>query len=453
MENILPFKKPQSTNLVGEYNLDKEQIATMEHLCEQMVIQSLLGLPDSLDGTSIGPVCFNNPHFRRIYCMIAELRKKGVPIEKKIIHSSYIDDFQDAEFLEFFNTLWLDRDQRLSPSLDYHIQILDEALMRHEFDVVKASSVPNQPIEKQVEHMIERSTEIMTKHAKVDAASFAGDWDTVLEVARDAENGIKPNSLYTGYSSLDAILGEGILDDYLWIVGADSGAGKTTFALNVIKNLALNNRVSTLFLSFEMGRERLMRWFMGACTGIPLRSFVEGDITEEGYRQIADLQCNKLNFNALDIVPADPELSNVVKVIKLHVKRNPNCKFIVLDHLHLMSWNKSIQATDVVSAITKTLKHLAIELGVPIMLLAQLKKPEAPIPGKPRREPVASDLKGSGSIITDADLITILQIDNTISRYGNNRLLNAFVLKNRGGRGDGSHSTLTHLAESGVIYE
>jgi replicative DNA helicase len=123
---------------------------------------------------------------------------------------------------------------------------------------------------------------------------------------------------------------------------------------------------------------------------------------------------------------------------------------IIIDHFHLMHWAKSSSLIETQIAITKSLKQLAMELSVPIILLAQLKKPELQA-GATRRDPVASDLKGSGSIITDADLIMVLQIDPSTRAADETRFVRNYILKNRGGRADGSWIGFAHYPSKCVM--
>ena len=442
MRNILPFSSPKSNTL------DQESALDIVHLAEQVLIQSLISFPTCLQEFGITAEFFSQKYFRLACMMIVRQHEKGAPVSLELLKAAYHTEFLDAEFGLFFDELWQGRSRQVNSHLPYYVGVIKEAHFKNSFETLKILPPKGETVVQQVEHLIDSAKTLLDKNVEAEGASFDEDWCKVLQIAEDAKEGILPHSLKTHYPSLDGLIGEGILDDYLVVVGADSGAGKTTFALNLIRNVAMHHKHATLYLSFEMGRTRLMRWFISACTNIPIASFINGKLTDAEINIAGNFR-NSLCKDALLVVETHPELANVLAAIRFHIKRNPHVRMIVIDHLHLMHWSKSVNSTEAVSAITKALKQLTMELQVPIILLSQLTKPH---PDFIKGDPHISRLKGSGSIITDADLIMILQVDSANKMLDDNiRVVRNYVLKNRGGRADGAYVSFGHYIDRCVM--
>lgn len=430
-----------------------ERAATIDYLAEQILIQSLLGFPDSLDIYNVTAEFFQEPTFKALFGMVKALREKGEPTTLDHILIRFKEHFS-KEFEAFFRDIYWQRDTfKLHPQLAFYVDFLTKRQLKKSFEELKWRNDPSKENPQEgIQEFIDKAKDLLDKHQPPIINMFEQDWAKVLEIADDAANGIKPHALRTYFDILDKLLGECVLDDYLIILGAESGAGKTSFALNWIKNIAVVDKYQTLYLSFEMGRLRLMRWFMAAVCEIPMNNFTAGTLTDKNWSDIGAVMTQFLPTNALTIVETFPDIVNVVKVIRAYCKANPDCKFIVIDHLHLMTWSKVINPTEVVSYITRSLKHLAMELQVPILLLSQLKKPEITT-NAIQAPPSPSLLKGSGSIITDADLIMILQIDKKFTNHFGDRRLQNYILKNRGGVADGQCVNFRHYPYKCLIEQ
>lgn len=436
--------------------MDENLVTDVVILAEQVVIQSALGFPKILEEHGVTPDFFTLPHNKIICDLIQQQLKANAPVNKEIIYLTHKPVFLDFEFGQSFNDAWLARDRILNSNLGYYVGVLKEFRFGVAYKRLITKPPEGDSTAARLEGLIEASRELLVANVPPVKKTFDDDWIEVLEIASEAEEGVFPHSLKTHYPRLDEAIGEGILDDYLVILGADSGAGKTSFALNLIRNVAMYDKHCVLYMSFEMGRTRLMRWFMSACTSIPMSRFTDGTLTPADWTRVCSVRPDELFADALTIIETMPEVSNVIREIRSALKLNPNLRMVVIDHLHLMFWTGSSNPVETISYITRALKQLAMETGVPIVLLSQLKKPEAPVGGvaAQRRDPHVSDLKGSGSIITDADLIMILQIDGTARLNSGRRLLRSYVLKNRGGRADNTnYVALVHQPECCVITE
>ena len=205
----------------------------------------------------------------------------------------------------------------------------------------------------------------------------------------------------TGISALDEVT-SGLNRSDLIIVGARPGMGKTSFALNVARNVAvLNKRVVAVF-NLEMSREQMVNRFLSSEARVSSKKLRTGDLTPDEWSRIsaaASVLCDAPIY-------LDDTASITVPEMKARLRRIPNLGFVVVDYLQLMHSGKRVEnRVNEVSEITRSLKIMAKELNVPIMVCAQLSRGTEK---QTNHRPGLSDLRESGSIEQDADQVLFL---------------------------------------------
>ena len=214
-------------------------------------------------------------------------------------------------------------------------------------------------------------------------------------------------AIMTGYSDLDALLG-GLKRSDLVIVGARPSVGKSSFALGIARNAAINQRASVAFFSLEMSGEQLAARLLSGESGVDGNRLRLGQHTELDERKIirasAELSEANIWFDDSPVLTA-AELR--AKARRLHGEHGLD--LIVIDYLQLMQGEngggRNENRVQEISYISRTLKGLARELDVPILALAQLSRA---IENRHPRTPMLSDLRDSGSIEQDADIVMFL---------------------------------------------
>lgn len=206
----------------------------------------------------------------------------------------------------------------------------------------------------------------------------------------------------TGFKSLDRVI-SGLNKSDLIIVGARPAMGKTSFALNIARNAAVIAKKKVLFFSLEMTKEQLAQRVISTearIKGIKMRT---GNLDANDW----------LRLNTATAALANCELyfddtSNItVNEMKAKIRRMKNVDCVVIDYLQLMkSGGRSESRVQEVSEITRSLKLMAKDLNVPVIVLAQLAR-VTETRGKSHR-PQLSDLRESGSIEQDADIVLML---------------------------------------------
>lgn len=215
----------------------------------------------------------------------------------------------------------------------------------------------------------------------------------------DSDDSLKP--IPTGIGDLDRTI-TGLNRSDLLLLAARPGMGKTSFALNIAKNVACNSKKTVAFFSLEMTSEQLCSRLLSTealVSGTKLRT---GKLSEEEWlRLIAAGDVLRKSQIYLDDTPGI-----TVPEIKAKLRRLRNVDLVIIDYLQLMAGSRRIEnRVQEISEITRNLKILAKELNVPVITLSQLSRASEQ---RQDHKPQLSDLRDSGSIEQDADIVLFL---------------------------------------------
>ncbi len=211
--------------------------------------------------------------------------------------------------------------------------------------------------------------------------------------------------LKTGFRDLDKKTA-GLQKGDLIILGARPAMGKTTFAQNIATNVATINKCGVLFFSMEMAKNEIVDRMISEGSGIDNWKLRTGNISGEDFEAIGD------TLGEMGEIPLYIDDASNMTVLELRNKarraaHDHNLGLIVIDYLQLINGSDRYAGNRVqeVTEISRGLKQLARELEVPVMALAQLSRS---VTGRDDPRPVLSDLRESGSIEQDADLVMML---------------------------------------------
>ena len=256
--------------------------------------------------------------------------------------------------------------------------------------------------------------------------------DVYTQLTEAAKNGARLPGLSTGLSDLDnAIMGLNNSD--LIIVASRPGMGKTTIALNMALHVAKTTGKAVAMFSLEMSREQLCMRLLASESFVDNKKLQTGDLSEEEWRKIAAASSS---IGSTDMrLDDNPTLS--VADMNAACRRVHNLGLVVIDYLQLMqsaggtSGYSNENRTQTVSDISRMLKIMAKELNVPVVCLAQLSRANE---ARTNKRPMLSDLRESGAIEQDADIVLGLYRDdyyNSESETPN--VAECIILKNRRG--------------------
>ena len=207
----------------------------------------------------------------------------------------------------------------------------------------------------------------------------------------------------TGFSELDKRI-TGLNRSDLVIIGARPAMGKTSFALNIARNVAVYAKKKVLFFSLEMSKEQLAQRVLSTEARVQSTKFRTGKLEPQEWQQIADASL----FLADVELYFDDTANITVPEMKARARQLKNVDCIVIDYLQLMkSSKKTDNRVQEVSDITRDLKMMAKDLNIPVVTCAQLARRTETDKGRSKK-PQMSDLRESGSIEQDADIILML---------------------------------------------
>ena len=226
------------------------------------------------------------------------------------------------------------------------------------------------------------------------------------ELELKAEGKAENAGVKTGFSRLDRLLVQMAAGDMI-IVGARPGMGKTSFAMNIATNVAKSSRKSVCIFSLEMSGEQLVNRILSSEAMIDSYALRSGQIAPDDWTNLADVVSS---LSGCDIYIDDTSAISTTDM-KAKLRRVPNLGLVVIDYLGLMqsttsSDNRAVQ----VGEISRNLKIMAKDFGVPIICCAQLNRGTESRSGGDKR-PSLADLRDSGSIEQDADIVLFLYRD------------------------------------------
>ncbi len=208
-----------------------------------------------------------------------------------------------------------------------------------------------------------------------------------------------------GISALDKMI-TGLNKSDLIILGARPGMGKTSFALNIVRNVAVGTGKTVCFFSLEMTRDQLAQRMLSSEAGIKSEKLRTGELENDEWARLT--QAGE-NLSKADIY-FDETSAITVPEMKAKLRRMKKVDLVVIDYLGLMkSARQTENRVQEVSEITRNLKIMAKELKVPVIACAQLSR-GTETKGKSHK-PALSDLRESGSIEQDADIVLFLYRD------------------------------------------
>ncbi|MFN8099601.1 MAG: replicative DNA helicase [Dermatophilaceae bacterium] len=228
----------------------------------------------------------------------------------------------------------------------------------------------------------------------------------------------------TGFTELDELL-HGLHKGQMIVVAARPAVGKSTFGMDVARCAAIKHRMPTAIFSLEMSRTEISMRVISAEGSIPLQELRKGTIGDPGWAKIAKV-VGRISDSPL-YIDDSPNMSLMeIRAKCRRLKQQHQLQLVIIDYLQLMSSGKKVESRQQeVSEFSRALKLLAKELEVPVIAISQLNRgPEQ----RTDKRPQMSDLRESGSIEQDADVVILLHKDK--EREGEADVL---VVKHRNG--------------------
>lgn len=358
-----------------------------------------------------------------IYDALSELKKRNEKIDSTILKNEIekntpINSVGGVEYLSDVI------DSVVSASnIDSYIKIVREKALRRKLITVCEDIEKNARVEDQDTNDLIESAE--KKLFTVTKARKAGEFRTSREVLKSAisqletlsKNDSDVTGVPTGFYDFDKLT-SGLHPNELIIIAARPAMGKTAFALNIAVNAALATNKAVAIFNLEMGAEQLMFRMLSAASSVEGNKLKTGKLSHDDWKKINEAT-SELGDAPIFIEDTPGITIGEIRAKCRRLASAGNLGLIVIDYLQLISGGPGYgnNRQQEVSDISRSLKTMAMELGVPVIALAQLSRN---VEGRENKRPIMSDLRESGSIEQDADIVSFLYRDDYYTKQVDN---------------------------------
>ncbi len=378
---------------------------------------------------------------RKIYLALKSLYDGNIPIDMTTItnelkNKGYLEEIGGVIYLtEVLNT------ESTAANINYYLKIVqDDSLLRRLIEVSNDVNQMGYNTDKDVsETLDEAERKILSIVKDRRSTEFQTIKDVVYRVQKNlqtlAETKGDITGIATGWTDFDKIT-SGLHENQFIIIAARPAMGKTAFALNLATNVVTSSKKSVAVFNLEMGAEQLANRMLSSLGQIEGYKFMSGKLNNNDYVKFNEALSQLEDTNLfLDDTPGITigEIRSKCRRLKTS---SSGLDLVIIDYLQLISGGKNYGANrqQEVSDISRSLKMLAMELNIPIIALSQLSRS---VESREDKRPLMSDLRESGSIEQDADIVAFLYRDDYYKkelRNDNNTSISELIIgKHRNG--------------------
>ena len=384
---------------------------------EQSLLSSMFisryALEKATDTLTIDDFYYDNN--RVIYNVLDTLNKKNVPIDMTsvITELKNTNKLNEAGGISYITEVL--NSEAVATNADYYIKIInDTSLLRR---LIKVSEEIGNLGYEGIDDIDETLDEAERKVLSVVKNRQGSEFRPFKEILKDARGNLEKlyntkndiTGIATGFVKLDKMTA-GLHENQLIIVAARPAMGKTLFALNVAVNAALSGKSVAIF-NLEMDANQLANRILSSVGQIDGRKFLSANFNNNDWTRlneaISQLENAKIFINDM----TESTIGAIRSKCRRLASSESGLDLVVVDYLQLVSGGKNYGTNrqQEVSDISRALKLLAIELHIPIIALAQLSRS---VEQREDKRPIMSDLRESGSIEQDADIVSFLYRDS-----------------------------------------
>lgn len=426
-----------------KFNLNNEQIVINKYLphnflAEKMILSCLLISYEAIEITiqtlTIDAFYFKN--HQEIYKTILFMSQNKIPVDILTLTTCLQDN---GLLFKIGGVKVLMELTTQIPNLAYledYIRLVKDKLIRRRliklgYEAMNSGYITNIPLEKilnDFENKLFNLTNEIKTQTLVSSAELLN--DIFFDLKKKSLNPTLPG-LASGFYELDSLI-QGFQKSELIIIAGRPSMGKTALSLNIALNIVKNSKLPVLFFSLEMSKEQIMYRLLTMETNINQIRLKNGKLYPHDW-----LIINKI-IKLLSTFPffvddnSDLSVQRIRSNLKTILFEQNNVGLIIIDYLQLMqnSKLKTDNRVQELSRITRSLKILAREFNIPIIALSQLSRN---VETRVDKKPILSDLRESGSIEQDADLVLMLSKSKDSSPKTNYAIVELTIAKQRNG--------------------
>ena len=299
----------------------------------------------------------------------------------------------------------------------YYAEIVrDKAILRRLVDASMKISQMGYQAEGDVNGIVDRAQQAIYEVAENKAKEDYQPLSELVEITLDEIESLSQHGVMagvpTGFIDLDHLT-NGLHPGQMVIIAARPGMGKSTLGLDFARSASIKHGLCSVFFSLEMTKSEIVMRLMSAEAGVPLNHIRKGEMKDEDWNRIANKTAQV--SRAPLFIDDSPNLTMMeIRAKARRLKQRFDLKLIVIDYMQLMSSGKKVESRQLeVSEFSRQIKLLAKELELPVVALSQLNRgPES----RQDKKPMLSDLRESGSLEQDADVVILLHREDAYDK-------------------------------------
>ncbi|MCQ2519673.1 MAG: replicative DNA helicase [Lachnospiraceae bacterium] len=417
-KRVLPYDSAAEKSVIGAMMMDKDQIT--------VVSEMITGEDFYIKQNQI------------LFETILELHNEGKPADPITIHDRLKEKDVPAEVMDIgFVADILNTVQTAANAKHYANIIAEKATLRRLIQVTEGVAntcySEKEPLDSILESTEKEVFKVCQKKSAGDYVPISVAVNNQLDkIAIAAKNKGQVTGIPTGFLDLDYRTA-GLQPSDLILVAARPSMGKTAFALNIAQNVAMKAKKCMAIFSLEMSKEQLVNRMFSLQSGVDAQKLRIGNLSDAEWEQLV-IGAGEIGESKL-IIDDTPgisisELRSKCRKYKLEF----GLSLVMIDYLQLMtgsSGSKDISRQQEISDISRSLKSLARELNVPVIALSQLSRA---VEQRPDHRPMLSDLRESGAIEQDADVVMFIYRDDYYNKDTDKKGISEIIIaKQRNG--------------------
>ncbi|OZI12465.1 replicative DNA helicase [Bacillaceae bacterium SAS-127] len=406
---------------------------------EQAVLGAIFLEPSALTVASeiLIPEDFYRTAHQKIYNHMLKLNDHGKAVDVVTVTEELaaIKDLEDVGGVVYLTELA--ESVPTAANIEYYARIVEEkSLLRRLIRTATHIAQEGYSREDEVESLLsEAEKSIMEVAQRKNTSAFHNIKDVLvrtydnIEMLHNRKGDV--TGIPTGFAELDSMTA-GFQRNDLIIVAARPSVGKTAFALNIAQNVATKTDENVAIFSLEMGAEQLVMRMLCAEGNINAQNLRTGSLTDEDWRKLT-MAMGSLSNSGIYIDDTPGVRIGEIRSKCRRLKQEHGLGMILIDYLQLIqgSGRSGENRQQEVSEISRSLKALARELEVPVIALSQLSRG---VEQRQDKRPMMSDIRESGSIEQDADIVAFLYRDDYYDKESENKnIIEIIIAKQRNG--------------------
>lgn len=420
IKRVMPHDEEAESSVIGAMLIDNEAI---------MIASEIIAGED-----------FYQKQLGTVYDTMVELYNEGKPVEPVILHTSLREKGMPEEVCGIDQILrWMNQ-VPTSANIKYYAEIVSEKsvarrLIRLNEEIANTCYAGSEKLE---DTLAEAEKRVFDLAQRGGGNEFVPIRQVVINVMKKIDAASRTRGrvtgLETGFMDLDYKT-SGLQPSDLVLIAARPSMGKTAFVLNLAQHMAFKRNHAVAIFSLEMSKEQLVNRMLSLESHVDAQKIRTGRLSDEEWMNLVEGSANIANSKL--IIDDTPGISLPVLRSKCRkLKMEHDIQIVIIDYLQLMSGgnnNNNASRQQEISDISRGLKALARELNVPVVALSQLSRA---VEQRPDHRPMLSDLRESGAIEQDADVVMFLYREGYYNRdlsEAEQRVAEVIIAKQRNG--------------------